>query len=231
VITDERAFGDAYRRALADAVRQPGEDALNAAYELGRNAVRARLGLLDLATMHQAALGAVVREAEDPGAAVSAAGDFFLEALSAFEVVQRVLEQSRQTAAAERRQAEVLRRLSSFLGDASIACDAEGATEELLQLVAEHAGEIVPARHCRATLLLDGDRKLVVTAGDAEPSGPSIAAPLRTLDGREIGQLELSRSDRRSGFSELDAALLAQLAQMASAAVERARLYRAGQTG
>jgi len=52
----------------------------------------------------------------------------------------------------------------------------------------------------------------------------TIAVPLTGLDGREFGVITLV-DKRRGAFSELDEAVLAQLAQMASAAVERTQLY------
>jgi GAF domain-containing protein len=52
-----------------------------------------------------------------------------------------------------------------------------------------------------------------------------LAAALTTLDGRHLGLIHAF--DKQTGdFSELDEAILVQLAQMASAAVERAQLYR-----
>ena len=52
-----------------------------------------------------------------------------------------------------------------------------------------------------------------------------IAAALTALDGRHLGLIQAF--DKQTGdFTELDEAILVQLAQMASAAVERAQLYR-----
>ena len=63
----------------------------------------------------------------------------------------------REQQAAIRERADMLHRLSTFLADASLALDAPGSLEEILQLVAEHARELVAADHCRAEIrLLDG---------------------------------------------------------------------------
>ena len=51
-----------------------------------------------------------------------------------------------------------------------------------------------------------------------------LAAPLTTLDGQEIGWIQLL-GDRDADFTEVDEAMLAHLAQMTSATVERVRLY------
>jgi GAF domain-containing protein len=54
-----------------------------------------------------------------------------------------------------------------------------------------------------------------------------LAAPLTTLDGRRLGLIQVF--DKQAGdFSELDEAVVMHLAQMASAAVERAQLYKGG---
>jgi GAF domain-containing protein len=53
----------------------------------------------------------------------------------------------------------------------------------------------------------------------------ALAAPLTALDGRSIGSLELAYK-RDGDFSGVDEAVLANLAQMVSAAVERTRLYQ-----
>jgi GAF domain-containing protein len=52
-----------------------------------------------------------------------------------------------------------------------------------------------------------------------------LAAPLTALDGRQLGLIQAF--DKQEGaFSELDEAVLTQLAQMASVAVDRAHLYQ-----
>ena len=50
----------AYASAIADYVHAPNETALRIAYELGREAVRRELSVLDLAVAHQQALSAVL---------------------------------------------------------------------------------------------------------------------------------------------------------------------------
>jgi GAF domain-containing protein len=61
-----------------------------------------------------------------------------------------------------------------------------------------------------------------------EPERGWLAASLARLDGEVLGLVQLF--DKEDGdFSELDEAVLVQLAQMSSAAVERARLYRSAE--
>jgi Phosphoserine phosphatase RsbU, N-terminal domain len=236
-------FRSRYSAALAAYLHAPGEEALSAGYELGRAAVAEELGLLDLAAVHHEALAAAL-EAGEPVETVDAAGDFFLESLSALEMVQRVLRDSRESALLERKHAEMLRRLSSFLADASLALDATGSLEEILQLAAEHARELVGAERCCARIrLADGTAIDVLATAepgadslpepaarlDAQPARSTLEASLCALDGRELGLIQAL--DKEEGdFSELDEAVLVQLAQMAAAAVERAQLYEPRRT-
>src|SRR3954469_24202703 len=83
------AWAQAYRSALRSYVNTPGEELLLTGYELGRDAVRRQLGVLELASTHHAALAAALAAATggDTGAAIVAAGEFFGEALAAFEMV------------------------------------------------------------------------------------------------------------------------------------------------
>jgi hypothetical protein len=233
--------------------------------------VAAQLSVLDLASAHQEALVEVLADAREKDGAervVRAGGEFFLESLSSLEMVQRVLREARETALVERRQATILRQLSTFLADTSIALDTAGSLEEMPQLVAEHALEVIGAASCSVRIEFEGD-EIEAAAGDKPPLGPAelvtvyatlrpsggalrisraelganpalravarpgadsalpcgwLAAALTALDGRQLGLIQLF--DKLPGdFSELDEAILVQLAQMASAAVERAQLY------
>lgn len=270
------AFRGAYSSALADYLREPGEAALRTAYELGRDAVRQRLSVLDLALAHHEALLSSLAGA--PSSAhtqqvVRAAGDFFLESLSAYEMVQRGFGEARESARAERRQTELSRQLSSFLADTSLALEASGSLDEMLTLVAEQGRELVGAECCLTTVAMEGrprsaeaasyapaDRRwaslvqwldlfeiyrLIRASGGslrmageplaalppfraaagARPLRAWLAASLTTLDGGELGAIQLF--DKHDGpFDADDEAALVHLAQMASAAVERVRLYR-----
>jgi Phosphoserine phosphatase RsbU, N-terminal domain/GAF domain len=269
-----RSYASAFQSYLLDA----GESTLRAAYELGREAVSRRFSVLDLAVVHQEAVLDALRGGLEAGEAqrvTRAAGDFFLESLSAFEMVQRGYRDAREAALVERRQAEMLRQLSSFLADASLALDASHSLEEMLRLVAEQARELVGAGCCVATVALQGQPRMIEVASSSETdprltaflrwvdlatvypllrsgSGSArmgseelgrqqpfrdlaldpdsfprgwLAARLTALDGRELGAIQLF--DKHGGdFTEMDVAVLVHLAQMASAAIERARLYR-----
>jgi phosphoserine phosphatase RsbU-like protein len=269
-------FRAAYASALRDYLLDPSETSLRVAYELAREAVGRQLSVLDLAVAHQDALLAEVAGAS--GAAeveqvTRGAGDFFLEGLSTFEMVERGFRDARQAAMLQRRQTEMSRRLSTFLADASLALDAHDSLDEMLRLVAEQARELVAAECCVATVaeagrprtaeaasfagsgrrwttfvrwldLLAIYKLLRLSGGSARIAGEQLArqppfrtaagdgslrgwlaASLTALDGTELGAIQLF-DKQGGGFTVDDEAALVHLAQMTSAAVERARLYR-----
>lgn len=271
-------FIQRYREGFATYFQARDEQALSRAYELGRSAVAQGLSVLDLAAAHQEVILDRVRSSTDPTGheeLIRAAGEFLLESMSAFEVLQRALQEVHETALLERRHATILRHLSSFLADASLAFDASESLDELLQLVAEHARELTGAEQCAVRLTLDDDTPTIealaveqhdpalrpqlnelavlyralgtepgslrMTATElerhradhalSEPGDGAwkprgwLAAPLTALDGRQLGLIQ-AFDKQRGEFSELDEATVMQLAQMASAAVERAQLYR-----
>jgi hypothetical protein len=268
-------FRAAYASALVDYLLEPSETSLRVAYELAREAVSRGFNVLELAEAHQQALMSVLLDASDPAEAQAiarAAGDFFLEGLSTFEMVQRGLAEAREAAVLERRQTRLSRQLSTFLADASLALDASESLEEMLRLVAEQARELVGADCCLATVAVGGrpraaegasyqedERRWTTlirwldlpaiygvvrqsggsvriagerlarlrpfcTADSARPPGAWLAASLTALDGSELGAIQLF-DKQGAGFTVDDEAALVHLAQMTSAAVERARLY------
>jgi signal transduction histidine kinase len=87
VIRLTRPYTIALKKYLADEQ----EAVLAQAYELGRLAIARGLGVLDMARMHQEALENSDAPTTDPGrnCALKAAGIFFLESLSPFEVTHR----------------------------------------------------------------------------------------------------------------------------------------------
>jgi hypothetical protein len=261
-------FRAAYTSAFLGYIAAADEGARRGAYELGRDAVRRGFGLMDIADAHHDAMLAALRAGTPPDTATRAAGDFFLEAVSAFEMLQRGLDEAHEAAARERRHATILRQLSSFLADASLAVSARDAIHEILHLVAEQARELIGGACCVATSWSQGkaaaaraasfDRAdaafgarlglcdlsrledLVWSVGmvarmdpkhllgdsidGAEPVRSWLATLLTALDGRPIGSIHLF--DRRSeAYTEHDEAVLVQLAQLGSAAIERVDAY------
>jgi Phosphoserine phosphatase RsbU, N-terminal domain len=228
-------FRERYLTALAGYVGGPDEAALRTAYELGREAVSQDLTVLELASAHHDALISVL-DASAPAevrAVTKAACDFFVESLSTFEMVRRGFREAREAALLEQRHAAILRQLSNFLADATVALDATASLEEMLQLVVEQARELLSTRRCHARVVVDGETPTTIEASSVADGGESktgcdrISAAFVAWDGRELGMIEVA--DKTIGeFSDVDAAVLVHLAQMASAAVERARHYARG---
>jgi GAF domain-containing protein len=171
--SDPAQFAAAYASALQDYLGEPGERALTVAYELGREAVRRHLSVLDLAVAYQEALAAALARTvgdSDPPRIAQAAGDFFLESLSSFEMVQRGGTEAREAIATQRRQTELSRQLSTFLSDASLARGASDTLQEMLALVAEQGRELVAAECCVATVGVGDIPRLVQAASHPEGS-------------------------------------------------------------
>lgn len=87
-----------YREALHDHVSQPSETTLERAYEMGRAALQARLGLLEMTQVHLEAARAVEETAESNGHLAGEravrAEQFFLESLTPFEMTHRAFREA-----------------------------------------------------------------------------------------------------------------------------------------
>jgi Phosphoserine phosphatase RsbU, N-terminal domain len=261
------AFRSVYAARLAEYVEDQGEAGLHSAYELGREVVARDLSILEVAGVHHDTLDQLCRTAatgEIPGL-VRAAGDFFLDLLSAYEMDRRGLHEVRAAALAERRSSAMLRRLSSFLADPLLAAESKSSAEAL-KLVAEEARELTRASTCIVTAELHPGRPIRAVAGSGLPAamiesaaldrrrqlmtagaaavriarrdaaveespaigaetGPWLAASLRYLNGAEFGAIELFGREQ-GDFGDLDVAFLVHLAELVSAAFERASLHR-----
>ena len=236
-------FTRAYEKTFREHAESGGERTLQAAYELGRGAVDDGLSLLELAEIHHAVLRTEIERGVIPAAElVRAAGDFHVECISAYEMLRRGFEEERQNALTERARLQMLRQLSDFMADASLASDSPGSLEEVLQLIAEQAREVIGTRLCVINLeelspvravSYDHDRDDVETKpeghlsavdGPPDTSGSALRAELRSLDGRGLGALEVF--DKEEGeFTSVDRATVKLLAEMASATLERVHLY------
>jgi hypothetical protein len=171
------AFRSAYAAAFQAFIDDESETTRLDAYELGRDAVSREVGLLELAQTHHAVLATALgrcSESSDSHRVTSAAADFLLEVLSTYEMSRRGLAEARETVVYERRQATMIRRLSTLLADASLALHEHSSIEEMLQIVAEQACELTDAAWCIAharTRL--GRRDAILTCAGSEPPDPS----------------------------------------------------------
>src|SRR5690242_4347827 len=83
-------YAEDYREALDLFLKGAGESALSSAYEIGRRAVAAGLGILDVVSLHEKAVAAILeRKPQD-----AMAGSFLIESLSAFEISYRSVDEA-----------------------------------------------------------------------------------------------------------------------------------------
>jgi GAF domain-containing protein len=258
----QRSSGVAFRPAYAEAfhafLRDQSETALRAAYELGRGAVAQQVGLLELAQAHHLALLAALSntsETASPEKITRAASDFLLEALSAYEMVRRAVTEAQETVQSERRQAEMVRQLSSLLADTSLALQTSSSIEEMLQLVAEQTHELILSSWCIAHAYVALPRPTVIYAfAGREPTDPDhvieesyaafgsrteasafavdIASSANHVIAVPLAALNGETigvlalgNDERPRLSELEDALFIHIGQMTAAALERAMRY------
>ena len=209
-----------YSAAFAAYLAERSEQALGAAYDLGREAVTAQLSVLDLADAHHDALQGRVDEAT-----LHAAADFLRESLSTFETVHRGYLEVQEVARIEHSHVEQLRALA----DASVAINGSLTVEAILQLTADAAREIIHATRATIAILAPDPRLRPLTAtspprlGGGELHPARLSANLTRL-GNELGVLEVVDAHERE-FSARDEAILTQLAQLASVAIINAQLY------
>ena len=139
-----------YQQALGAYVKDPSEPGRSEAYELGRTAVGASLSLLDFAALHHRAVESVLSRDLDE-AARRAATEFFLEALSTFDMAQRGYLEAQERARSEREHAEKLRALN----EAVVAITAVESFSERLANVSEYSARMIGAEG--AGVVLEGE--------------------------------------------------------------------------
>lgn len=220
------AFRGAYHKAFAAFLRSHDEADLQAAYELGRNAMLEKLSVLEIASVHHEVLFGALGDAPAPAAlqeVAEAGSTFFLEVLSTYEMVQRGLAEAQETARLEQRHAEQLRRLA----DASVAIGSAVTVDEITRRIAEHA------------VLVLGTTAAAVTARPARVGAvtythppdvvpyegrSSVECPLLRRNGSRLGSLELF-ADGPWTLGRNAEAILTQLSRVAGVALENVELY------
>src|SRR6478735_2584461 len=210
------ALATRYSQAFAAYLSNRSEEALGAAYDLGREAVAAQLSVLDLADAHHDALQAA--GGGDPQM-IEAAANFLRESLSMFETVHRGYLEVQEVARLEHEYVEQLGALAS----ASVAINSSLTVEAILQLTADTARSILRAGRATVAVLAPDPRLRPLTAtspprlGGGDPNPARLTATLAGR-GKELGMLEVTDLPQRE-FSARDAAMLTQLAQLASVAI------------
>ena len=221
------ALAARYSEAFSAYLANRGEQALGAAYDLGREAVTAKLSVLDLADAHHSALQAALAGDVDT---LEAAADFLRESLSTFETVHRGYLEVQEVARLEHEYVEQLRALA----DASVAINSSLTVEAILQLTVDAARAIIAATRATVAILAPDPRHRPLTAtspprlSDGDPQPARLSAKL-TGRGKELGMLEIVDHAERE-FSARDEAILTQLAQLTSVAISNAQLYERERT-
>ncbi len=107
----------AYSRAFENYLATRSEEALHAAYELGRAAVTNKVNLMDLSGAHHDVLVSALRNRspQEIEWVTDAAAYFFLETLSAFEIVHRGFREATSVAIENQRLYERERRIAETL--------------------------------------------------------------------------------------------------------------------
>jgi hypothetical protein len=224
------ALAARYSEAFAAYLSDRSEQALGAAYDLGREAVAARLSMLDLAEVHHGAVRAALAGAPLNEATLQASADFLRESLSTFESVHRGYREVQEVARLEHAHVEQLRALS----DASVAINSTLTVEEILQLTADAARSIIAASRATVGIAAPDPRLRPLTATSpprleaGEPSPARLSASLIVRD-RELGMIDVvDRAGRE--FTPRDEAILTQLALLSSVAISNAQLYERERT-
>ena len=222
------ALADRYASAFAAYLADRGETGLGAAYDLGREAVAARLSVLELAEAHHSAIRDVLASPPQdlsPEAIVQAGGDFLRESLSIFESVHRGYTEVQEVARLEHQHVEQLRALA----DASVAINSSLTVQEILQLTADAARSIIKVQRASVAVMAASSRLPPLSATSpprldgGEPDAPHLSAGL-TDRGRELGAIDLVDRPGRE-YTARDEAILTQLAGLSSVAISNARLY------
>jgi serine phosphatase RsbU (regulator of sigma subunit) len=219
-------LAERYARAFSAYLADRDERSLGAAYDLGREAVSSQLSVLAVAEAHHAALLAALDDGGDPGETVQAGAEFLRESLSLFESVHRGYHEVQELARLEHEHVRQLRALA----DASVAINSQLTVEEILQLTADTARQVLAV--VRATVTIDEPdprlRPLTATSppglAPAPLSDPAMLLAGLSGRGRALGTLEAIDHDARD-FTPRDEAILTQLAQLASVAIANAQLF------
>jgi signal transduction histidine kinase len=120
-----------YARALREHIETPGEETLNAAYELGRGALTSKVGVLQMAALHHESLLRICGDGVGAGRFTSileAATEFARESFSPYEMAHRGVQDSN----------EALRRINDIL---------EEQMKRIARELHDEAGQLLASVH------------------------------------------------------------------------------------
>jgi signal transduction histidine kinase len=214
-------FDRSYQDALDDYLRDASEAHLNRAYETGRAALVAGLGILEVAASHQVGLQRVlaIDGAARRRAACDAAERFLVECLSPFEMSHRG---TREAALALRRLNETLESEAKRIGQAL-----HNEAGQLLASVHIALAELAPTLPVRAREKVG---EVILLLKDTEDSLRDLSHELRPMILEDLGLLPALRSlaETTARRNRLEITVKGNDPVRMSAAVESA-VYRAAQ--
>jgi len=169
--TETAILKQTYEAALRDYLAGAGETSLQRAYEVGRHAIGAGLGVLDLVALHAETLEGLLRARRDHGSCArvcSASGRFLAESLSPYEMTHRGFQEAVETLRSiNQRLEDEARRIAHALHD-----DAGQILVSIHLALEAAAADLLPQARER----LDGVRRLL---DEAEQNLRRIAHELR----------------------------------------------------
>lgn len=233
-------FRQDYEAALAEHLASRSEAGLSVAYELGRRAMSEGTSLLEIASIHLAAVGrprGVGVVTGDAEARAEAGTQFLLQGMAAFDMAQRGFWEAQERTRVE--QGHVAR--LQTLAEASVAVIARPSLADRFPEIAKQAlvvaggGEAAIQFHAEDGVMESSTSDVpaavaaamtkVVESGQARPSAVAnwLAVPITGPRGSTSGVVAVWGS--REGLGPIDEAILAQFAQMASEALHNAQVY------
>ena len=178
-----------YAAALRDHFRGGGEPALKRAYELGRSALADGLGVLEMAALHHQAMVELQRSGENLPEMFAAAGQFFAESLSPFEMTHRGYREAHAALEASEKR---YRELFENANDVVFTTDLTGlftsinrAGENLMgykrsDVASMHFAAVVAPEHAALA------RRMLERKVNGEVEGTQYEIEIVTRDGRRI---------------------------------------------
>jgi signal transduction histidine kinase len=162
-----------YSAALREYCAGGGEAPLLRAYQLGRNAVNAGVGVLEMATLHQEALVSALLEMlglEESARIAQRASEFFAECLAPFELTHRGVEEAHATMVdlkegLERRLSAVLQDFESAQGELLEQRRMEKLKNDFISVISHEVRTPLTSIHGALNLLKSG------LGGELNPQG------------------------------------------------------------
>ena len=249
-MTARGSLKEEYATALVRHIAKADERALHRAYELGRKALGGGLGVLDLVTLHDEAVGQFVDRSAHPDARMEfdRAAEFLTESLSAFEMSLRGYREANSGLAALNSTLQQLYELAGGLNRCRTEAEIMSFSIDQMMRIPGVKRAWIDLHTVEGAKVIDPDHTTIrPSAGDSAPSDPTSPRPCGfstnsdsqlsehtadngtkytcvplTIEGKIAGALNLCRS---VALLEEQRRTFVSIADQISNALERARLY------